>query len=244
MRYFGGKNRIARKLAGYIATHIRRVYIEPFCGSFWVGSLIDADTKIASDACQPLITLLKAVQSGWQPPTELSEDDYNWLEAIQDPTDPMTAFAGFGCSFAGKWFGGYARCKRGDNYAKNSSSSLQKQFRNYAMNARNSLVKHTNSDVIFCCADYRALQPRNALIYCDPPYAGTTGYSAIGKFDWTEFWDTIRLWSLSDNTVLISEYCAPEDFTCVLEIATKTDIRVKTGREPRIERLFQLAECI
>ena len=206
---------------------------------------MNAAVKIASDACLPLVTLLKAVQSGWIPPEILSEDDYNWLKAIQDPYDPMTAFAGFGCSFAGKWFGGYARCKRGDNYAKNTGSSLRKQFgRNYATNARNGLLKNVNEDVIFLCADYRALNPENALVYCDPPYAGTTGYSAIGKFDWNEFWDTMRVWSALGNTVLISEYTAPADFTCVMEIQTKTEIRTKTGREPRIERLFKLTDCL
>ena len=210
-----------------------------------MGSRIDAPVKIVSDACLPLITLLKAVQSGWEPPTTLSEEDYGWLKAINDPYDPMTAFAGFGCSFAGKWFGGYARCNRGDNYAKNSSSSLRKQFgRNYAMNARNGLLKHKNDGVVFCCADYRALVPQDALIYCDPPYAGTTGYNAVGKFDWEEFWDTMRVWSLTGNTVFISEYAAPEDFVCVLEIPTNTEIRTKAGREPRIERLFRLKDCL
>ena len=215
--------------------------MEPFCGSFWVGSRIQAEIKIASDACLPLITLLSAVQKGWQPPTELSEEEYSAYKELRydNPYDPMTAFAGFGCSFAGKWFGGYARCKRGDNYAKNSSS-LQKQFgRNYALNARNGLLKNTNSGTLFVCADYLAWNPVDALIYCDPPYAGTTGYAAIGKFDWDEFWDTMRLWSALGNSVFISEYSAPDDFECVLEIQTKTEIRTKTGREPRVERLFR-----
>ena len=33
-------------------------------------------------------------------------------------------------------------------------------------------------------------------------------------------------------------YAAPSDFTCVLEIPTSTSLRTKTGRDPRIKKLF------
>lgn len=79
------------------------------------------------------------------------------------------------------------------------------------------------------------------LVYCDPPYENQKQISRI-KFDHTEFWDTMRQWAKS-NTVVISEYYAPDDFRCVLEMPTKTDIRNSSGRLSRIERLFQIDEA-
>ena len=78
----------------------------------------------------------------------------------------------------------------------------------------------------------------NCLIYCDPPYCGTTQAYGTGNFDTEKFWDVMRLWS-QNNDVYISEYLAPEDFECVLEIPTKIDIRNKDNQmEKRTEKLF------
>ena len=43
-----------------------------------------------------------------------------------------------------------------------------------------------------------------------------------------------------DNIVLISEYWMPDDFECVLEIQTKTDIRNGNNQlDKRVEKLFK-----
>jgi DNA adenine methylase len=88
--------------------------------------------------------------------------------------------------------------------------------------------------------DYRECHPKNALVYCDPPYANTTQYDATGKFSSEEFWNTMREWSKT-NILFVSEYTAPEDFKCILEINTRTDIRNKAGKmDQRVEKLFCL----
>ena len=75
-------------------------------------------------------------------------------------------FVGFGCSFGGKWFGGYARNKTGTNYALQSKKSLMKDI-NTLMNAR------------FICEDYRNVYlPDNCVIYADPPYNGCLLYTS------------------------------------------------------------------
>jgi len=49
----------------------------------------------------------------------------------------------------------------------------------------------------------------------------------------------MRLWS-KNNLVFISEYIAPDDFKCVLQINTKTDMRNKNNNKiSRIEKLFK-----
>ena len=93
-------------------------------------------------------------------------------------------------------------------------------------------------DVTFEWKDYKTLQPKGMLIYCDPPYANTTKYTGTPSFDSNEFWDVMRRWS-NDNDVYISEYEAPADFISVLDIPTKTSIRDKTDTVcARIEKLF------
>lgn len=48
------------------------------------------------------------------------------------------------------------------------------------------------------------------VVYCDPPYAGTTGYGR--EFDHDAFWQWCRT---RDFPVYVSEYRAPEDFISV-----------------------------
>jgi DNA adenine methylase len=181
----------------------------------------------ASDGCYELIEMWKALQNGWQPPRIVTEEMYQ--EAKAGKFDPaLTAFIGFGCSFGGKWFAGYARDPKSD--------------RNYAANSENSIMKRLIDlrDVRFFFADYRRPAPQaECLIYADPPYAGTTGYHAVDGFNTGEFWQCVRNWATTGNKVIISEYAAPNDFACILEMPTRTDLEsAGGGKDPRIERLF------
>lgn len=78
----------------------------------------------------------------------------------------------------------------------------------------------------------------NALIYCDPPYASTTGYKGTGKFNHEQFWQWVREMS-KENHVYVSEYVAPDDFKVVWQTQTTTDMRTKNGSSPRVEKLFK-----
>lgn len=224
MHYLGGKFRIRKQIAEYLRS-VRKpdqLYVEPFVGAAWVLQEMDG-LRQASDVCEDLILLYRALQEGWDPPTTISEEEYKTLRHA--PPSALRGFVGFGCSFSGKWFGGYARDKRGDDYCGN---------------ARNSLIKQRPllNGVSFSCAPYQTLNPHGALIYCDPPYNGTTTYAGAPTFSAKDFWGRMRDWSIT-NTVLISEYTAPDDFEAVLHIPTKTEIRTKDGRANRVEKLFR-----
>lgn len=170
--------------------------------------------------------LLEECRDGvFQYPESVSEDEYKFYKTA--PDSAMKGFVGFACSFAGKWFGGYARDpKTTRNYAKGSGNSLRTKAAGLG-------------GVKFECRGYRDYSPSGKLIYCDPPYKGTTKIFNTA-FNSDEFWDVMRRWSL-DNIVVISEYEAPLDFTCVLEIETKTDIGGKDNKKiGRVEKLFRL----
>ena len=226
MRYFGGKNRISKQVSELINSLNPSVYVEPFCGSCWVGERVKAETRVLSDANIWLIEMFTALQAGWIPPGEITEELYAYLK-MHKPLDPLTAFAGFGCSYAGKFFGGYAR-NRGDSP------------RNYATNARNSLLRRKpNFDTaVFLNADWTEVLDSVDfdIAYLDPPYRGTTNYYGV-NFDYEGFWASVRTFS-SKRLVLVSEYDAPDDFVSVLDIETMTDIRTVRGRAPRSERLY------
>lgn len=225
MQYLGGKSKTRKQIAGYLeSVREGRQYLEPFVGGGWILQEMSGE-RYASDSNGALITMYKALQTGWVPPENVSEELYREYKDKQDEDDPLTAFIGIGCSFGGKWFGGYAR-QKGYNFAAGGKRSLLKQL---------PLIQ----DVHFLHRDYRWFFPETTLIYCDPPYEGTTGYRS--GFSHKVFWDTIREWSEEKhgNTVVVSEYNAPADFQCVLEIPTKTIIRDSSNKPlESVEKLF------
>lgn len=235
MRYLGGKSRTANQIAGYIHTILEpnQTYYEPFCGACWVTSRVRANRMYASDANSQLIAMWQALQNGWIPPTHISEDEYNAAKNGKYADQPhLEAFIGFGCSFGGKWFGGYARDNRNRNYAFCASNALRDKL--LSMYSVNYMSHSYNGE----------LPPHdNMLIYCDPPYSNTTGYGAVGDFDSAAFWRWAQDMTLDGHTVVVSEYTAPAGWSCVVEMPTNTEIRTAdNGRENRIERLFRYGD--
>jgi DNA adenine methylase len=229
MQYFGGKQRIAAKLAAFMRPYVasRGGYVEPFVGGAAMLAAQTAPVRIGGDANVALITMWQALADGWVPPERITEEEYSDASRRRNPSDPLTAFIGFGSSFAGKWFGGYARGGENRNYAANAASSLRKKARGL-------------DGVRWYAGDYQTCPtPSRAVIYCDPPYAGTTQYGAVGAFNWDDFWGWCLIKHAEGHAVFVSEYAAPASFRVAFEIPTKTDIRTAAnGKQLRIERLF------
>jgi DNA adenine methylase len=161
-------------------------------------------------------------------PTHLSEDEYQALKKKHSPS-AMRAVAGFGLSFGGKFFGGYAQ-----KWSGKSGRNFLNEFKASMENIKPA-IQHKN--VFFYNKSYTAFKPRGMLIYCDPPYKSTEGYST-GDFDYDTFWDTMRLWS-KDNCVFISEEKAPSDFQVVFKrIKRRTLDKNKAHMFNRYEKLF------
>ena len=234
MHYLGGKFRTAKPICAFLNSIALAewggeppCYIEPFVGGANIVPKLAFKHRVASDVNEAMITLYRSLQCGWVPPTTVTEDEYAYYKKMQDATDPMTAFVGIGCSFSGKWFGGYARDPKSD--------------RNYALNAQRSLIKLAPKldGILFNSVPYSWYDPVNSLVYCDPPYAGTTGYAGTPTFDHGVFYDVVRKWAVKGNVIVVSEYNAPKDFECVLAMNTHTDMQTKNGgKESRTEKLF------
>lgn len=230
MRYLGGKFRIAKDLTAVMAPVIAKAdkYIEPFVGAANVLVNVNHPRRFASDANPYLITLWQHMQLGWEPPNSMSEDEYHRLKVLRDVTDPLTAFAGFGMSFAGKWFAGYCRSSGTRQYARAAARGLVAKRRNI-------------KEVSFTCRGYETwTEGAGAVYYCDPPYSGTTGYNAVGAFDSAAFYDWCRERAEDGATVFVSEYTAPDDLWCVWDRPVKTDMHGAGRNDSRSERLFML----
>jgi DNA adenine methylase len=96
-------------------------------------------------------------------------------------------------------------------------------------------------DVIFQNKPYYELElPPNSIIYCDPPYEGTTKYA--NDFDHSFFWTWVRDISKQGHAVFVSEYSAPADFVCIWEREAKSSLSANGkigGNKISIEKLFR-----
>jgi len=226
MQYLGSKNKIAKHLLPIILKNRKpgQYYVEPFMGG---GNMIDKveGLRIGNDINYYLIEMWKALQKGWIPPDTVTEEEYHYYKKSQDLEDPaMVAFIGFMVSFGAKWFAGFSKNKKGDNYALRGKRVLLKQLQ---------LMK----GVILENSSYDKLEiPPNSIIYCDPPYRSTTGYK--DSIDHDHFWQWCRDKSNEGHEVFISEYNGPFDFICVTEILHNT-ILDKSKRYNRTEKLFK-----
>lgn len=227
LRYQGGKSRIAKDVASRITPGGSDTFVSLFCGSCAVESKVKGFPRMILNDLHPyLIAMLKGVQRGYTLPDSISEDEYRFLRENPDLDPVLTGFVGFGCSFGGKWFGGYARNKGGTNYAAQSKKSLLKDMTGL-------------QTAEFTCSDYRTVPiPAGATIYADPPYQGTTGYRT-GRFDSGEFWNYMRLIAQTGHPLYISELTAPDDFECIWEKPfTRTLDRNKENQFKSTEKLF------
>lgn len=230
MKYMGSKNRFAKELLPIILKDrtIGQYYVEPFAGGM---NMIDKvyGNRIANDIHTDLIEMWKAlVCENWQPPLTVSEEDYKNAKTNKTKiSKALNGYIGFN-SYGGKWYAGYRRDKQGKrDYWREHYNNIMKQV------PKLKGVKFTNTS--FTDLDI----PENSIIYCDPPYEGTTKYN--NKFDHILFWDWVRTKSKQGHKVYVSEYNAPSDFVCVWQKDAKSTFSangVVGGTKKSTERLF------
>jgi DNA adenine methylase len=234
MKYMGSKARLAKDLAPLINSLIDysgiKTYIEPFVGGANMIEHIQCENKIGSDNNAYLIEMWKRLKDGWTPPKELSKELYNDIKQNKDKYDGATvSIAGFCATYNAKWFGGYAGVV----------STKAGTTRDYYDESVRNILKQVEKlkDVEFLNADYTYFSDyENCLIYCDPPYQGTTQYGTSKDFHYERFWDWVRAMS-NKNIVLVSEYSAPDDFIDIYakQLTTTLD---KNSRKKDTEKLF------
>lgn len=203
MQYLGGKSRLAPKFAPILLEALRAGsgrLVEPFVGGFNVVPALRRlgwhGPAVCTDLHPGLAHLYQALQAGWEPPAEMSRERRETLRILEDWSNPETAFAAFGMSFAGKAWDTYAFARRGEDFAGECARSLCRKARAMA-------------SVTFACIDYRgASVGPGAVVYADPPYAGATEYST-GPFDTPAFLEQCEAWASCGARVFVSEFTHP-----------------------------------
>lgn len=237
MRYVGGKFSMAKHLAEAILPYragLPGLFWEPFCGGLSATAARKPD--IASDASFPLIRMYRAVREGWTPPEVVTEDEYQRIRREVPEDDPLYGFVAFGCSFGGKFWGGYAReGKRGNrNFARDSWNSLARKF------------AQIPEDTWLICEDYAGLEfGKGDLVYCDPPYAKTTNGYSVKDWNPDAFWAWADRQASQGAVLFVSEYAIPDGLTADdihLAVPSRTDLHTTKRAQEVTEHLFLLGK--
>ena len=229
MAYLGGKSK------GY--NHIIKVlnnskydnipYLEPFVGMAHILKRIENKSNYYASDTNPLVySLLNGIQRKKQYPF-ISKDRYFELKNQKKNTFEKS-LAAFTYSYNGKEFAGYTL-----NDKDKTRNYPNERIRYYESLKKNPIFMKT----ILSNIDYKLLNPKGYIIYCDPPYKNTTEYGD-NDFNHHEFWDIMRKWS-KNNYVFISEYIAPKDFKVIGKINKFSSMSGKGSNDIRIEKLFQ-----
>ena len=235
MKYMGSKNRIAKHLLPIMLAEAEKhnitKWVEPFVGGAnMIDKVPDAFERVGYDLNEHTIYALIGIRDNIDTlPDEISELYYNSVKGHKP--NSFTSLIRFGASFGGKFENGYARGKAADNTP-----------RNYWAETKRNAIKQSPKikDVQFICDSYENLDFKNCLIYCDPPYQGTTGYKT-GSFDHDKFFAWCRE-QAKNNIVFVSEYNAPDDFIEVWrgEIKTNFASQRKSATHNAVEKLFRV----
>lgn len=234
MKYMGSKNRIAKYLLPIILKDRKpdQWYVEPFVGG---ANMIDkvAGNRIGADANGFVIDALKCIRLGITPKnnTNYTESDYARAAGLVRDCKPVSlidSYALIAFSFGAKWIGGWSR---GKNSKGEPRDYVSEQHR--ASEKQRVLIQGVKLE---SCSYIELEIPDNSIIYCDPPYEGTTKYK--DDFNHSDFWQWCRDMSNKGHQVFISEYNAPDDFECLWRKEIQSGLNTNTTKKG-VEKLFK-----
>jgi len=225
----GSKNRIAKYILPIILENRKegQWYVEPFCGGCNTLDKV-TDNRVGCDSNLNVINAMIAIRDCIcdlpQDNKQFTEEDY---KNLRSGDYKYKGYAGFAFSYGGKWMGGW--CRDGLDSRDYVAESYRNALNQSPLLQGVQLVHKSYLDLKF---------KQNCIIYCDPPYFGSTGYK--DKFNHTEFWDWCRQMKAEGHTIFISEYNAPDDFKCVWQKEQVSSLTKDTGSKRAIEKLFTI----
>ena len=201
MLYPGSKNRVRNELTAIMMQHHRmdKPFVDLFCGGCnLIAHIPQTVDRYANDNNKYVIALFKSLLKGWRPPNLITEELYNKIKKNPDSYPPqLVAFAATTCSYAGFWFGTYARNIQNYNYALVGCNTLARQI-------------NTMQGIKFSSADYREFKiAKGSTVYLDPPYEDTREAYLTRNFDSKAFWQYA---AALRETTYISSFKAPAGF--------------------------------
>jgi len=237
MKYMGGKSKIAKDILPIIldGRKEKQWYIEPFCGGLGTFDKVTGN-RLACDNNKYLIAMWQGLQQNKERPIYITKELYSDARTeFNNKTnikfsDFEIGWIGWMASFNGRFFdGGYSGTVGKRDYINEQIRNTEKQI---------PLIK----GAVFESGDYRETSmfyPDNSIIYCDIPYKGTKQYATSKSFDYDSFYNWCRNMKHFGHSVFISEYDAPNDFTCVWEKEVTNSMNSTITYRPT-ERLYTI----
>jgi DNA adenine methylase len=224
MKYMGSKRRIVDDLLTIILADRKpgQLYVEPFVGG---GNMISrvSGPRIGADIDEYAIEALKLIRDRLdEVPKSSTEKEYRVMRSSEDADKGMKGYYGYALSYGGKWFGGWCRGEGRDYVGEAYLNAVDQSPTLQGVR----LVHSSYVDLVI---------PDDSIVYCDPPYSGSTGYGA--SFDRDLFWEWCREIS-KNNQVYISEYTAPDDFNLLWARELPSSLERDTGSKLGVECLF------
>jgi DNA adenine methylase len=226
----GSKNRIAKHILPIMLKeaekHSITQWVEPFVGGAnMIDKVPNTFNRIGADLNQHTIEALIAIRDLVDElPDGVSETEYKAMKGL--PPEPISSWVRIACSYGGIFESKLAADKTSNrDYAKEAVRNAKKQS---PLLKGVRLINGSYSDLGF---------DKPSLIYCDPPYQGTTGYKT-GSFNHEAFFEWCVQKKQEGHVVFVSEYNAP--FECVWEGEIKTNFASsrKEATHVAVEKLF------
>jgi len=234
MKYMGSKNRHAKYITPFVQVLLGygfNKYVEPFVGGANLIDKVRATYKIGYDSNKYLIALLNYVAQGNPMPETITESEYLKVrDSKESYPDWYVGMVGFCAGYSGKFFGGYARSFDSKGNSRDMPAEALRNLKTQ---------RHQLKGIDFYACDYKNVPKTSAVFYCDPPYFSTTNYKGnVENFDHAQFWQWARNRAQEGNPVLISEYSAPADFTCIWQKKVNSSLSADTGAKQETEKLY------
>ena len=225
MTYKGSKARIVDEILPIMLSTMQpgQSFVDAFCGGCSVIQHVPEENhRIANDLNRHLIAMMERLTTtDWEPPHIIEKPYYNKVRASYYANDDkyddaLIGWVGFMASRNGRFYdGGYSgHDVGGRDYIGENIRNIKRQIEGLR-------------GIEWFSGDYAAIPiPPESLIYCDPPYKGTTGYRTGRGFDYERFYDWCRKMKKEGHQVFVSEYQMPPDFDCVWEKNIKNTLNM------------------
>lgn len=235
MVYVGGKNKLAEYICPILQEELDSGKYEAYVETMGGGNIIeniDFPIRYFYDVNKYLIAFYQALQGGWEmpKPNSFGAEHYNEVKKsfkLKDGKYPdyYYGYMMFVPSYNGRMWGSFA--KDGTRkYQKEHYLSVISQFPKI-------------KDCKFAATDYKDLNIKNSLIYCDIPYYDSKKQYYDENFNYEDFYDWCRENSKC-NKIYISETQMPEDFEVVWQKPYKRCLANQAKSISVIEKLFTI----
>ena len=238
MAYVGGKAKGSNFIIDILNNpkYDNLSYLEPFVGYAHIMKKVRRKKRIyLGDNNENLIVLLKYIQKCDGKYPVISPAKYQKLRETK-ATSIEKSMAAFAYSYNGKEFAGYVNKKKEGDKIRIYPEERKKHYETLR-----ALDTFRGATIKQC--EYKSWEPLISkggfVVYCDPPYINTQGYTTSSDFDHEKFWETMRRWSRLGNHVFVSEYIAPRDFATVGSSQKRLSLAGKGAAEIRTEKLFK-----